>query len=83
MLMGMIQQHEKHRGKPCYGLASIRADKVRETSSMIFGSPTISNPFHADILLPPDDGKDFVMDITRKLAEASELKLFEGRNALS
>lgn len=37
----------------------------------------MSNPFHADIILPLDGGKDFVMEMTIKLADRAELALFD------
>ena len=74
--MGIIRRHEKERGTACYGVANIKAFEVRETLSNVKGAPTRPNPFHADVLVPPDGGKDFLMDIGRGLADRSKLVLF-------
>ena len=50
---------------------------MRATSSEAIGTPIASNPFHADIVLPSDNGKDFIMDVTRMLPDKADLELFE------
>lgn len=77
LLRHIIRRHEVRRKKDCYGVAKIRALHVRGILSDVKGTPDFSNPFHADIVLPPDEGKDFVMEITVTLAEKSELEVFQ------
>jgi hypothetical protein len=62
-----------------YGFATIRAQKLRGISfgdNMKFsvrGTPTFGNPLHADIVLPPDEGKDLDLAIVDALLENVDL----------
>ena len=57
-----------------YGWAKLTAKQAREMNCCVKGSPTCSNRFHADIILPSNVSGDTDAEIARakELAEASE-----------
>ena len=63
-----------------YGYAAIEAQgisgiKLNGTKSLgTKATPKFKNPFHADITLPVDDGKDFYLDIADKLQQIATFK---------
>ena len=76
MLRSVVQRHEKRRGKSCYGVAKVSGAVIRQASWEPKGTPVFWNPYHADIILPPDDGKDSIIDASRQIAEKAKLVLF-------
>ena len=65
-------KHSRARGRTFYGFAEISAGQVRETKASVSGRPALDNPIHGNIQLPPDDGRDFILDIARQLAERAQ-----------
>jgi hypothetical protein len=70
-------KHAKGRKQTYYGSAHSSARNIRNVvmgdtwAANVIGSINPQNPFHADIPLPPDNGKDFDMDVQRKLATSA------------
>jgi len=60
-----------------YGVAQLAASCVRAVEMdgarclKVNAAPTASNPFHANIYLPPDKNKDYYYDIARRLVECA------------
>lgn len=69
------RRHARKRKLNFYGFAEVEARIVRRIYKEVMGSPTIENPFHADILLPSDNGKDLIMDCARQVCEEARLNL--------
>lgn len=63
-----------------YGYAAIEAKKVSNIkldgmkSLGMEATPRYKNPYHGDITLPVDDGKDFYLDIADKLQRIATFK---------
>ena len=68
-------KHAKRRRLTYHGAAHITAENIRRVvmedrwGVNVLGSLTKENPFHADIPYPPDNGKDYDMVVSRKLAQ--------------
>jgi len=78
LFLTLAGQHMNKRRKRVastrfYGFAEITAANVRAlcvdglSCAHPIGVPTIENPFHSDIRLPPDMQKDFFLDVATKL----------------
>lgn len=72
LALRVAEKHAAARGHNFYGFAQILAQRVRETGANARGTPDLKNPFHADIQFPPDEGKDFILNIARQLAERAQ-----------
>lgn len=63
-----------------YGYAVIEAEVISTIkldgmkSLGMEATPNYKNPFHGDITLPVDDGKDFYLDIADKLQRIAKFK---------
>ena len=62
-------RHGEQRRRTFYGFGEILAKQVRNTTADTRGRFAKDNPFHANIQFPPDDGKDLILDVARRLAE--------------
>ncbi len=58
-----------------YGFAVLGATDVRDVGAQVKGTPHMRNPFHADIMLPPDSERDKVREIAALLAKRASLQL--------
>lgn len=72
-------QHGNNRSQTYKGAAHLLAGNIRniradDWAADVLGTPKLRNPFHADIPLPPDKGKDYDMEIQIRLAEISTFR---------
>lgn len=70
-------KHARRRNLTYYGSAHLTARKIRgivmdnSWIAEVVGSAKIENPFHADIPLPPDHGKDYDMAVRAALTKSA------------
>lgn len=72
--MAMIGvRHGHRRSRPCnfYGFGAMLAEEVRQITT-VRSTPTLENPFHADIAIPSDDGTSARMNVARRLSDISK-----------
>jgi hypothetical protein len=68
------RRHAEKRNLSFHGFAELAASDVRQAQLTIEGRITAENPFHGNIYLPPDIGRDAMLDFARRLAERAKFR---------
>lgn len=75
MLIWLGKRHAASRKCRLHGFAKVGKSDVLTAGTALMATPTLENPFHADIQFPSGMDKSLEIDITRRLAERAELDL--------
>jgi len=70
-------RHAKKRKQTFYGFAQVGAEDAKEIYEKVAAQYTIENPFHANLSLPCNAGKDLILDCDRQIRGKVSLSLVD------